>query len=451
MNTPRLYLMVLCVLMLGLHAACDPEPDSPNEPDVDMSMMTTEDAREDLKVVQDMLTDLPDVGEEMGSPVPDLSVADLGMDMQDMRSEPMLQPLPDLSTYEGCAPFVKMGPFTAGVTTLMIDGSPVEVFYPSSAQPDPNAARATYDLREWLPEDARLKIPDTEPTTYEMMAYRDIELDRSTPRPVVLFSHGFAGYRLQSSFLLSHLASWGMVVASAEHPGRGLAAVLTESLSGGRDVEVISGVLSELEVLNEEGSGSMFSGALDTDRVAMSGHSAGGAAAIELGQALPDRFATVIGYTPAVKSLQTMEFLDALLGRKLFISGSKDGLTTARDITSYSQMQEPDWRHLVIDRAGHLAFTDICVIGREKGGILKIAEASGVEVPLFVTLLATDGCRRNDLRAEIAWPMIAHFSVAELIDVFGMSEDMAPTYLEQEAATCFGELAKSYEIEAISP
>ena len=44
--------------------------------------------------------------------------------------------------------------------------------------------------------------------------------------PVVLFSHGFTGIRVQSSFLMSHLASWGMVVVAPEHPSRDLTNVL---------------------------------------------------------------------------------------------------------------------------------------------------------------------------------------------------------------------------------
>lgn len=397
---------------------------------------------EDQGDSQDMPVDVQDLADTQDMPA-DL-VEEMPQDMPDMPSGPMLEPLPDLSTYTACAPYVEPGPFVAGVTTIQVDGSPVEVFYPSSQAVDGTMARASYDLRDWLPDGARQMIPDAEPTTFEMMAYRDVTFDTEMPRPVVIFSHGFAGYRLQSSFLLAHLASWGVVVASAEHPGRGLAAVLTDALAADEDVAIVSGVLSELERVNTEGSGSMFEGALDLERVAMSGHSAGGAASIELGQTLPDRFDTVIGYTPAVKSFDGMMFLDPLPGRKLFISGSKDGLTTARDISAYSQMQDPVWRHIEIDGAGHLAFTDICVIGREKGGILKIAENNGVEVPLLVSILATDGCRRNDLRAEIAWPMIAHFTVAELFDVWQMGDPL-DAYLDEDAAACFGDLTKTFE------
>ena len=40
--------------------------------------------------------------------------------------------------------------------------------------------------------------------------------------PLVLFSHGFASFRTQSSFLTTHLASWGFVVISPDYIERGL-------------------------------------------------------------------------------------------------------------------------------------------------------------------------------------------------------------------------------------
>ena len=44
--------------------------------------------------------------------------------------------------------------------------------------------------------------------------------------PLVVFSHGYAGFRDQSTFLTSWLASWGFVVAAPDHHSRDLTAVL---------------------------------------------------------------------------------------------------------------------------------------------------------------------------------------------------------------------------------
>ena len=57
-------------------------------------------------------------------------------------------------------------------------------------------------------------------------AYRDVAASAKGPFPLVLFSHGFAGIRLQSTFLTTHLAQWGFVVASPEFVSRDLGSVL---------------------------------------------------------------------------------------------------------------------------------------------------------------------------------------------------------------------------------
>ena len=46
------------------------------------------------------------------------------------------------------------------------------------------------------------------------------------PFPGVVFSHGMAGHRRQSTFLCTHLASHGFVVASPDHVGNTLPEML---------------------------------------------------------------------------------------------------------------------------------------------------------------------------------------------------------------------------------
>jgi len=45
--------------------------------------------------------------------------------------------------------------------------------------------------------------------------------------PLVVFSHGYSGYRDQSSFLTSRLATWGFVVAAPDFLARDLTALLS--------------------------------------------------------------------------------------------------------------------------------------------------------------------------------------------------------------------------------
>ena len=57
-------------------------------------------------------------------------------------------------------------------------------------------------------------------------AYRGVPVSTDGPFPVVLFSHGASSFRLQSTALTTHLASWGFVVVSPDYFERGLQSLL---------------------------------------------------------------------------------------------------------------------------------------------------------------------------------------------------------------------------------
>ena len=96
----------------------------------------------------------------------------------------------------------------------------------------------------------------------------------------MLFSHGSSGFRYQSSFLTSHLASWGMVVAAPDHWSRDLYH-FTDRILGGPAVTPNDSVddlrfTRALMETEHATAGSRFEGHLVTDMVAAMGHSAGG-------------------------------------------------------------------------------------------------------------------------------------------------------------------------------
>ncbi len=66
--------------------------------------------------------------------------------------------------------------------------------------------------------------------TFTIEATRDATAAPDGPFPIVLFSHGASSFRLQSSHIAEHLASWSIVTASADHPSRDL----TDRLAGSR-------------------------------------------------------------------------------------------------------------------------------------------------------------------------------------------------------------------------
>jgi predicted dienelactone hydrolase len=124
------------------------------------------------------------------------------------------------------------------------------------------------------------------------------------PFPVILFSHGYGGFRAQNTSQAQDLASHGFVVAAVEHPyasaitvfpdgrlalknpdtlpeGLGDAAyeAAAERLVAQWTADLIF-ALDTLAAMNAE-PGSPFAGRLDLARVGVMGHSTGGGAAVQ--------------------------------------------------------------------------------------------------------------------------------------------------------------------------
>lgn len=116
------------------------------------------------------------------------------------------------------------GPFPVGVRTVDVTDParartlPVEVWYPAAAQ----YAGSDRDPTRW---DTYEVLPGA-PTAHQE-AVRDAEPAPEPGTALVVFSHGLAGHRRQSTFLTTHLASHGYVVVAPDHVGNTLPEVLT--------------------------------------------------------------------------------------------------------------------------------------------------------------------------------------------------------------------------------
>lgn len=333
---------------------------------------------------------------------------------------------------QACAGYETRGPYAAGVTTLSLDGAPVEVWYPAEASSVAGLTRDSYDIREWLPAGERDKIPAAESPKLEMNAYRDV-VGAPGRFPVVLFSHGMGGYRNQSSFLMTHLASWGFVVAAPEHPERGLSILVeTGAPTGDNAPEAMRGALALLEQEHVR-TGSVLEGRVDASRVAVTGHSAGGGAVLEVAND-PNVAAWVTfasggfgtGGGPAIPSFM--------------MAGAIDGIASVDQIASAYDRQSPDKRFLAIDRMGHLGFSDICAIGADRGGVLEIAVDYGIDVPQLLLVLGKDGCAETDLPPEQGWELVNHFTTAQLAYALRGGDHG----LDDTAAECFSDRVTEY-------
>lgn len=163
--------------------------------------------------------------------------------------------------------YAKRGPFPVGTRELTIsDAVPpltVTIWYPA-LNPDnlPEAATYTYGLFSGQGRALRDATPDT----------------AKGPYPLVVFSHGLGGVRLQLLAYTEHLASHGFVVMAADHPGSAFSDLLTGGAGilesfGRRPLEV----LEQIDYAEKLGTpGSDWAGVIDTNMVAVSGHSFGG-------------------------------------------------------------------------------------------------------------------------------------------------------------------------------
>jgi dienelactone hydrolase len=339
----------------------------------------------------------------------------------------------------GCAGYEERGPYDVGMTTLVLDGEPVEVWYPASPGAADGLDTETYDMREWLPAEAGSMISDEDTPLFEMDAVRDLPVATTGPFPVVLFSHGMGGYRMQSSVLMVHLASWGFVVAAPEHPERGLSVLVeTGAPSGDNGPDTMRATYALLGDENGRADG-LFAGAIDLSRVAATGHSAGGGAVLDIAADPEYGFATWMTFASGGFGTTGGPEIPSFM-----MAGTNDEIANATNIELAFERQAPNKRYLAVADMGHLGFTDICAIGSDRGGVLQIAIDAGIEVPEILLVLGRDGCEveEGDLVPEAGWPVVNHYTTAHLmeaLDVRAQSDGLG-----DDAATCFGGLVATY-------
>jgi predicted dienelactone hydrolase len=155
-------------------------------------------------------------------------------------------------------------------------------------------------------------------------AYAGAPLSTARERyPLLLFSHGWNGFRAQNTFQMEELASHGYIIAAPDHAYGGAATVFEDgrvalnnpdALPYDQDLpqdeflaranqlgiqwaEDLSFILDQLEMLQTDDEGGSLVGHLDYDRIGALGHSTGGGAAIEFCAQDP-RCQSVLGMDP---------------------------------------------------------------------------------------------------------------------------------------------------------
>ncbi len=272
-------------------------------------------------------------------------------------------------------PFMR-GPHPVGVTSLeLVDPDrggrriPLELWYPATpAFAGKDLAADTLDLYLLF---GGFKVPQD--------AVRDATPLLSEPRPVVLFSHGFAGHRRQSTFLCTHLASHGYLVVAPDHAGNTMHDMVMLTMSLGpsqmpsdpeallgnyvfdrpRDMSLCIDALTSRAVVERVGEMSL------TDGVGVVGHSFGGWTGLVLAGRDP-RVRSVVPLAPAggpgplwalaLERELTFTFEPGV--ETLYLAASRDSLLPLVGVEQLFRRTPDPVRMFVLERADHMHFCD---------------------------------------------------------------------------------------------
>jgi predicted dienelactone hydrolase len=276
-------------------------------------------------------------------------------------------------------PTAEFGPYAVGIRTLqLVDPSrtavggvgprplTVEVYYPATPAEVAGHPRDVVQV---------LGVP-----IIATPSYRDVP--RAPGRfPLVMFSHGNNGLRIQSFFFGAHLASHGYVVVSPDHHGN----TFVDTLAGIVDPDPATNRPLDMHVLLDQvlafdaEPGNFLEGAIDADRIGASGHSFGGFTAFLLaggdsgfGTFADPRVKAILPQAPAAPFPPA--FFAAVHVPTLVLGGSID------ETTPFDENQQrpfdllPSGASVValgrLHDAGHFTFSDFCEVPRTLLGFL---------------------------------------------------------------------------------
>jgi len=271
-------------------------------------------------------------------------------------------------------PFVR-GPHPAGVRSALLkdaarDGRPIpiEVWYPATPDYDGADLRAesrdAYDLVPGLPRVPQDAVRDATP--------------RPGRRPLVVFSHGLGGHRRQSTFLCTHLASHGYVVAACDHAGSTMLDLLRLAVDArrrgtGMGADVVADVMSAPRPADVsfvvdrvlDGSAGGVADLVDHARIAVAGHSLGGWTSLVVTRRDP-RIGSLALLAPAGGRMPgdaqpLRDALDLAFGRpvpSLWLVAERDAVLPRAGIEELWSEAEPPKRLVVLENTDHLHFCD---------------------------------------------------------------------------------------------
>jgi dienelactone hydrolase len=339
--------------------------------------------------------------------------------------------------------FSVRGPFAVGVTDL--DGEPpVLVFYPAERDAVPSdAARLTYGVEQMAPGGI-----DAFPFAWDATVddtWFDLPASGDGPFPLVVCSHGWGASRYTYARHNSHIASWGFVVAAPQHRSRDFAAFVADPSGFPIDVDTLSATIELLGAENGRADG-LLEGRIDTDRVAVEGHSAGGRdVVLAASNEDVDAWISLAGTPPVPDGARTegARFglvpgfdLDDHMAENtppakpsLLLVAEDDVAVEPRFSQAVYRALDAPKRLVVLADTGHVVFFDGCA-DFQQGRLPGLVSALGMDPASPEVEQAENGCRPDQALAEEVWDAVNHLVVAQLRWALGIQTDAAAQSLD---------------------
>ena len=344
-------------------------------------------------------------------------------------SAPPPPPPVDVLPFEEASPTAapdptKFGPYPVGVRTVTFedtgrrkpDGSPrllvTEIWYPA-VQSTRGQPTVDYDILQVFTPAQQASIGVGTIPLLRTAAVRDAEPARAHGKfPLVIFSHGQAAIRWQSTFYTVLLASHGYVVVSTDHEGGTLFDVVRGQLQNvavgieTRPVDVTY-LLNRLGRLKEDDP--MY-GLFDLEKIGVTGHSFGALTSLRVA-ATDKRVKAIVPQAPVDANVAWLGLPQpVVLGLPVLIEAAHDDHTLEWDTSiepTLLVMKDPLWL-LDITHGGHFTFSDLCAFD-----LGSIVDRVMLDIPgANVRNVLDDGCGPTSPPATIAQPLINHFAVA---------------------------------------
>ena len=343
------------------------------------------------------------------------------------------------------------GPYPVGVLTVEFvdptrDDRPLvtEIWYPATDEAI-GMDTVTYDVEDIFRPDALEILGNDISSSLVTTAVRDAPMRSDDgPYPVIFFSHGSGGIRMQSTYYTVDLASHGYVVVSTDHIGNTLSDIIVtgdlttadlfESLNNRPDD--LSHIREELELLDDSDP---LTEIMDFERVGVTGHSFGALTSLRwmglgadvdavVAQAPPGMNVNWIGVSDPLSSFDTPIQIQV---------GGVDATTPPSDAETVWEEASTPRARMTISNAGHFTYSDMCSLNAQD---IEAIAALGVADAL------DDGCTDDNTDPAVAGEIIRHYGIG-FFNVY--LRDSAPTLdlLTQEAGDALAEGLVSWEAD----